>query len=109
MSCWVSFAHEELTLSLWLYGWHGIQTDRDGNPNVFNLNRDEDELKLNANNAKSENRWNPNNQFVFRLRKYFLSALTRRGFSFLDFLCLTSTRRAFSRHHSVSARHPRIA
>lgn len=46
-------------------------TDRDGDPNVFNLNRDEAQLKLNANNAKPSNRWNSDNQFVFRLRTSF--------------------------------------
>lgn len=46
--------------------------DRDGDPNVFNLNHDGAKLKLNANNAKPDNRWNADNHFVFRLRKSFL-------------------------------------
>ena len=43
--------------------------DRDGNPNVFNLNRNDDDLWLNTNNAKPANRWNADNKFVFRTRK----------------------------------------
>ncbi len=42
------------------------ETDRDGSPNVFNLNGNDDGLWLNGNNwAKPDNRWNPDNQFVF--------------------------------------------
>ena len=44
-------------------------TDRDDNPNVFNLNADDARLKLNTNNAKPTNRWNHNNRFVFLSRK----------------------------------------
>lgn len=47
-------------------------TDRNGNPNVFNLNWNGEQLKLNANSAKSGKHWNDNNQFVFRFRKSFL-------------------------------------
>lgn len=46
--------------------------DPDGNPNVFNLERNDDGLWLNNNWAKPDNEWNPNNEFVFRLRNYFL-------------------------------------
>jgi hypothetical protein len=43
-------------------------SDSDGNPNVFNVNRNDDgKLKLNNNNAKPDNRWNDNNEFVFRV------------------------------------------
>lgn len=49
-------------------------TDSDGNPNVFKLERNDDGLWLNDNWAKSDNEWNPDNKFVFRLRNYFLSA-----------------------------------
>ena len=44
-------------------------TDRNGNPGVFNLERNEDGLWLNNNWAKPENRWNSDYKFVFRLRK----------------------------------------
>ena len=47
-------------------------TDRNGNPNVFNLNWNGEQLKLNGNNAKPAKQWNGNNKFVFRFRKYFL-------------------------------------
>lgn len=49
-------------------------TDRNGNPNVFNLERNDDGFGLNDNWAKPDNEWNPNNKFVFRLRNCFLSA-----------------------------------
>lgn len=46
--------------------------DSDGNPNVFNLERNDDGLWMNNNWAKPDNTWNPDNKFVFRLRNYFL-------------------------------------
>lgn len=46
--------------------------DRDGNPNVFNLNADDEQLKLNGNIAKPGNRWNADIRFVFLSRKYIL-------------------------------------
>lgn len=49
-------------------------TDRNGNPNVFNLNSDDAQLNLNGNNAHSDNRWNSDNQFVF-LATLFISLL----------------------------------
>ena len=51
-------------------------TDRDGNPNVFNVNHNDDGLWLDNNWTKPDNEWNPDNQFVFRLRNYFFSAPT---------------------------------
>ena len=47
-------------------------TDSDGNPNVFELERYDDGLWLDDNWAKPDNEWNPNNKFVFRLRNSFL-------------------------------------
>lgn len=49
-------------------GMDGIsyETDRDGEPNVFNLNRNNADLWLDGNNwAKPDNRWNADNRFVF--------------------------------------------
>lgn len=52
------------------------ETDSDGNPNVFNVNRNDDGKSwLNNNWAKPTNKWNSDNEVVFRLRKSFLSAL----------------------------------
>lgn len=61
------------------------EADRDGNPNVFNVERNEDGLWLNNNWAKPTNKWNPDNEFVFCFRKYVLPALTKCGFSFPDY------------------------
>jgi len=54
-------------------------------------------LWLNDNWANPTNEWNPDNEFVFRLRKYLLSALIWRGFSFLDYSSFSSNRQAFCR------------
>ena len=51
---------------------HRTNTDSDGNPNVFKLERNDDGLWLNDNWAKPDNEWNPDNKFVFRLRNSFL-------------------------------------
>ncbi len=75
------------------------KTDRDGNPNVFNMNRNADGLWLNTNNAKPSNRWNSNNEFVFRLRKYILFRAIKRGFSFRDSLSYFSNHQTFYLSH----------
>ena len=45
-------------------------TDRHGNPYVFDLARNEHGLWLHGHWAEPEYRWNPDNQFVFRLSKF---------------------------------------
>lgn len=78
-------------------------TDQGGNPNVFNLERNDDGLWLNNNWAKPGNEWNPDNEFVFRFRNYLLFRnLKGCGFSFLDFLSSSSSRQAFFRFLQVS-------
>lgn len=49
--------------------------DPDGNPNVFNVERNDNGSWLNNNWANPDNRWNGDNQFVFRLRKRFFSTV----------------------------------
>lgn len=53
------------------------ETDSDGNPNVFNVEHDKDELWLNGNWYNPDNVWNGNSRWVFVRRYYqsFLSAL----------------------------------
>jgi hypothetical protein len=59
------------------------KTDSDGNPNVFNVERNADGTWLNNNWANPTNEWNPDNGILFRLRKSSLSArLQRAVFSF---------------------------
>ena len=41
-----------------------------GRPDVFDMTRDDDGLWLDYSWAKPGGEWNPNNEFVFRLRKY---------------------------------------
>ena len=40
-------------------------TDSVGNPNVFNVNHDDDDQWLNANNGHADNFWNADNRFAF--------------------------------------------
>lgn len=47
-------------------------TDPNGNPNVFYMERNDDGLWLNDNWANPDNKWNPDNQFAFGVRKCFL-------------------------------------
>lgn len=49
-------------------GTDGItyNTDADGDPKLFNVNRNDSEPWLNNNNGHMDNRWNANNRFVFR-------------------------------------------
>jgi hypothetical protein len=49
------------------------KTDSDGDPNVFNVDCDNDELWLNANYANPSNVWNPGNVWVFCLSNYLYS------------------------------------
>ena len=51
------------------------KTDSDGNPNIFNVKRNDDGFWLNNNWTNPTNKWNLDNEFVFRLRKCFFSAL----------------------------------
>lgn len=52
-------------------------TDSDGNPNVFELKRNDDKRWLNGNWANPDDKWNLDNEIVFRLRKsaYFSLAV----------------------------------
>ena len=55
--------------------WHrrcGAQkTDSDGNPNVFNVERNDDGKRwLNTNWVNPNDQWNLDNRLVFRLRKF---------------------------------------
>jgi hypothetical protein len=47
--------------------------DRNGNPNIFNLEHNEDGLWLSNVWANPDNKWNADNEFAFSLRKLFLS------------------------------------
>ena len=46
--------------------------DRNGNPNVFEVERNKDGLWLNSNWTKPSNKWNPANRFAFFLPKVLL-------------------------------------
>lgn len=73
----------------WLY-----KNDRSGNPNVLELEHNDNGLWLDTNWVNPANLWNPDNRLAFGLRKYLFSPL-RRGFSFAGFLNSSSIRRAF--------------
>lgn len=53
--------------------------DRDGNPKLFNLNRNSNGEWLNNNNGNLDNKWNGNNRFVFLSRKLFHFSLNKFG------------------------------
>jgi hypothetical protein len=61
-------------------------TDRDGNPNVFKVEHNDDGLWLYDGWARPAREWNPDNVFVFRLGKSILFHATVRGFSFYMYL-----------------------
>ena len=83
-------------------------TDSDGNPSVFNVERNDDDLWLNNNIAHPTNKWNPKNEFVFRLRKYSPFRVTKRGFSFRDSQDFFSSPQASCRSPLVSMPYLRI-
>ena len=56
-------------LNEWIYMGMKQITDSDGNPHVFKLARHDDGLWLHDHWALPDNEWNPDNKFVFRLRK----------------------------------------
>lgn len=70
-------------------------TDSDGNPKVFNLERNGDGVWLNNNWTKPDNQWNLDNEVLLRRRKFFFSVtVTRRGFSLWDFPSSSAIRQA---------------
>ena len=65
---------------------HRHVTDSDGDPNVFNLNRNDDSKQwLNANYANPDNQWNLEDEIVFLLRKslYFSVGFLPAEFCFI--------------------------
>lgn len=70
-------------------------TGRNGNPNVFNLKRNENGLWLNDNWANPDNKWNSENEVVFSLRKYCLF----RAYLARFFMCGLS--KLFLQPHSI--------
>jgi hypothetical protein len=48
-------------------------TASDGNPNVFNVDHDEDDRWLNTNWSNPDDLWNPDNRFVFCYSFHFPS------------------------------------
>lgn len=54
-------------------------TDSDSNPFVFYVKRNDDKPWLNTNWTNSDNRWNLDNEIVFRLRKCVYFSLAPAG------------------------------
>ena len=59
------------------------EPDSNGDLNVFNVNRNDDGFWLDDNWTNPSNRWNLDNEFVFRLRKCFLFPRLREVAVFL--------------------------
>ena len=76
-------------------------TDRNGKANVFNLEHNEDGLWLNNNWDNPDNRWNPDNEFMFVVRNTILFRIKNCGFSFLDYASCFSNRQTFYQFHQV--------
>lgn len=72
-----------------------MQSDSDGNPNVFNVERNDDGSWLNNNWAKPTNKWNANNEFVFRLRKCCIPRLHGAVFALRIFQILLPSTKHF--------------
>lgn len=63
-------------------GRHFIQNDSDGNPHVFNVNRNDNGKRyLNYNWANPDNHFDSDNDFLFS-RKYFFPQFIDCGFFF---------------------------
>lgn len=78
-----------------LYEWLRVAmepiADSDGNPNVFNLERNDDGLWLYVGWAGPDREWNPDDEFVFRLRKPLeTKKLKKETLGDLDSLTLAS-------------------
>lgn len=52
------------------YRWHDALPDSDGNPNVFNLEHDDDDLWLNSNWYNPTNEVDHDNLWFVRLRNF---------------------------------------
>jgi hypothetical protein len=61
-----------------------IATDSDGNPNVFNVERDADGLWLDDNWARPDNDWHPDDRWLFVSRNslHFSLGFVLREFCF---------------------------
>lgn len=51
---------------------NSYETDSNGNLNLFNVERNEDDLWLNSNYGNPDNFYNSNNRFVFRRNYLYL-------------------------------------
>ena len=57
-----------------------MHTDADGNPNLWNVNHDDDDRWLDNDNGRADNVWNPDNRFVFlRRNSLHFSPVLRSG------------------------------
>src|SRR3989344_706175 len=63
-------------------------TDHEGDPNVFNLNRNGERLRLDANLVEPTNGWSHDNKFVFCFRKCILFRAYKSRFFFSEFFKL---------------------
>ncbi len=77
------------------------RTDRNGNPNVFRIDHDDNGMWLNNNWANPTNKWNPNNEFLFSLREYILFRIIRCGFSLKGTLNFSSILQTFFLLHQA--------
>lgn len=80
-----SLKYKDQPLNEWFWIAMKQISDRRRNPSVFSLVRDDDGLWLSSSWAGPADEWDSDDEFVFRFRKSFLSALYCAGFLFLIF------------------------
>ncbi len=61
----------------------GVVHSSDGNPNVLNANRNDDESWVNANYDNPDNQWNDNGAFAFLATQFISKSRHMSAFSFL--------------------------
>lgn len=74
--------------------------DSDGNPNVFNVEHDDNERWLNTNWTNPTNQWNPENVWVFLRSNPLISLPALRWESFVSGVVRT-IRRAYGLSHQA--------
>jgi len=81
-------------------GTDGVSYNSDGNPNVLNVNRNDNGQWLNANLDHLDNQWNDSGAFAFLVpENLFISCPASAGLSFWQ--AAHSSRQAFYQPHPI--------
>lgn len=80
LRCRIKFSPESIQ---WAVAKGGMPYNSDGNPNLLNVDRNDNGRRLNTNYDKPDNKWNRNNGFAFvlsQLSSFSLSTICRESF-----------------------------